>query len=157
MGKAMDGLIQYIELVANGTEKAAISAYTETIDSYASEFYQSLKTKSGSSRLNNHIEPINKVNTLDTSLPKKQYGYKIDWSHDFITSGSKTTWHDLAYILNYGHGARISVGQKGTPEMPHRVLGNYFIKNAQRRLRGLDKKAYTEYKAKMRKVGKDNG
>lgn len=151
----MDGLIQYLELVSLGVEDAAISSYKETIDKFGMEFYQSLKNNSGSSRLNNRILPIQKIDTLDSSLPKKSYGYKIDWSHEYVTPNSKTTWHDLAYILNYGHGARISTDIKGTPEVPHRVLGNYFIKNAQRRLRGLDKKAYSSFKAKLRKVGKE--
>lgn len=134
---AMNSLLKYIDLVVNSCDEVAVSAYKEQIDIEAKKFYTSI-SKSGSRSLDDELLPFEQCKVDYTNrTTNKLYGYKFDWSNETVTRESKTTWHDLAWMFNSGKTAF-----KG---------GTGFISRAAHRLKGLDKRAFSRYKAQLRK------
>lgn len=59
------------------------------------------------------------------------------------------TYHDLAYIINYGRGANFS------QESTKIVAGNYFINKATRNAKNWRKKRDKKFNEELRKIGKN--
>ena len=136
---AMNDLLKYIDLVVESCDDAAISSYKEQIDEDAKKFYRAI-SNSGSVNLDSNLIPFEEAKIDTTNSRYKIYGYQFDWSHQPMTPGAKKTWNDLAWMFNSGN-----IAFKG---------GTYFISRANHRLKGLDKRAYSRFKAKLRKANR---
>ena len=145
----LDKLVQFLNDLPNVAHDLAIKATKEQIDKEKDKMQTFFVLNSGSQRLNEHMQ----VSKYDNSY---EYGYSVDWSDQKVNpipikkykiksisrkKGKRNytiapaTWHDFAYIKNFG---------------TDKIIGNYFINRAVRRLRNMDKRIDERFRKEIR-------
>lgn len=151
MANIFDTLAEQIKATPEAIKKEYEDITIKTLDLYFDKFEKKLKDTSGSEDLNN------KMTVRQPEYERGDYYIRsLDWDDETIVNVDKgksygqqaervrergkrnysvypATYHDLAYILNYGHG-----GQTGT----------HFIDQAKRSLKRWEKardKAFEKY------------
>lgn len=133
-------------------EKTTIEVIEETTQKMANN----LSRTSDSQSLNDHMivsEPVYIKGVL--------YQREIDWSNEIVDktygqyadvprlpkkrnySISPATWHDLAYIINYGRAANFSTTNVKI------ITGTYFVDRATRNAKHWRKKRDNKFRAKI--------
>ena len=141
MADVFDDLANMLNALPEQIKTAYEEATIEAIDSAADKFESDLRRMSGSNSLNATME------TSVTHIPHEYYERAVDWNDQKIVNVDKgknygrdrtkprasrkrnfslrpATYHDLAYIINFGH----SNGKTF-------IAGNHFIDRAKRRIK----------------------
>lgn len=131
-----DSLATHLTNLPADIQDAYETATIETVNDTFKILQRELITRSRSNTLNSKM-----YSTTPVYVEHKYYRVGVDWSDDLVNpsrSYTRTvvrkpgkrnyslhpaTYHDLAYIINYGHGG---------------VAGNYFIKQSMRRIKGWE-------------------
>jgi|GEM_PF-5849405 len=142
----LDYFVNFLNELPDVALKIATEATKVTIDKEKAKLQNFLIYNSGSEKLNNQMI----VTKIDDN---NSYGYVIDWSNQKVNpsptrkyvrrkvikrakgkrnySIAPATYHDLAWILNYG---------------TEKKVGNYFITRGVRRLKGLDRRIESQFR-----------
>lgn len=138
----------------------------EAVISTGKEMYKTLKQTSGNQTLNNHM-------TQEAVILDDYYAYNISWDDKTVVNndtkkgikhGGKreikreagkrnytlrpATYHDLAYIIDFGHTVHFKDGKTGFVE------GNKFIQRAYDKIKGWRKRRDEQFIIKAQSIAK---
>lgn len=166
METVFDRLAKELNKLPEEIQQAFEETTIKEINATATKMQINLKRGSGSERLNNNM-------VEDTLYIKGKYYEKtIDWKDDKIVDDDigvawgkykdkprarkkrnyslrPATYHDLAYIMNYGRGANFSQSSEKIR------AGNYFITKATRNAKNWRKKRDKRFNEELNKLGKN--
>ena len=166
METVFDRLAKELNKLPEEIQQAFEETTIKEINATAQKMQINLKRGSGNERLNNNM-------VEDTLYIKGKYYEKtIDWNDDKIVdedvgiawgkykdkprarkkrnySLRPATYHDLAYIINYGRGANFSQSSDKI------VAGNYFITKATRNAKNWRTKRDKKFNEELNKLGKN--
>lgn len=166
MDNVFDQLAKELNKLPEEIQEAYEEATIQQIDETYYKMYKNLERGSGSTRLNAHtVEEI-------VYIKGKYYERTVDWDDKRIVDDDNNvewgkykdkprarkkrnyslrpaTYHDLAYIMNYGRGANFSQSSEKIR------AGNYFITKATRNAKNWRKKRDKRFNEELNKLGKN--
>ncbi len=166
-GNVFDRLAEIEKILPKEVEKAVREATEESVNKYGDRMYNALRATCGGTLRKHMNEPEKGWDKED----KDKYVYITDWDNETIVNkdqkkafGQKenvkrkkgkrnyslrpATYHDLAWILNYGH----AVPKKdGTVTI---IPPNYFISIAVKKKNGWKKEQTKIFKIKLTDIAK---
>lgn len=152
-------LAEQLEATPEALQKKYQDITIEVVDTYFYNFRNDLAATSGSNSLNQTMT------TYPALYEGHYYKRSLDWDDNIIVNVDKgkaygaqrerirernkrnysvypATYHDLAYIINYGH----------TTENGTRVEGNHFIDKARRRLKRWEAQRDKRFRKELYKI-----
>ena len=169
-----DELAKQLNVLPEKIQQAYEKSTIEQINESAEKMKKQLEKGSASgTALTSLASRLNDNMVEDTVYIKgKYYERTVDWNDERIVdedigvnwgkykdkprarkkrnySLRPATYHDLAYIINYGRGANFSQDDKKI------VAGNYFINKATRNAKNWQKKRDKRFNERLKKIGKN--